>query len=387
MATRRQFIRIFGIGGAVAALGAGGITWAGSRGGMPDSAIAPWQGPTEALTDPRLRAAATAMLAPNPHNMQSWSIRLHGDDRLSLHVDLDRLLPDTDPFGRQILIGQGTFLELFRMAAAAEGWRADMTLLPSGAFPQDRLDDRPVADIRLVRDPALRPDPLFAHHRARRSIKETFDTTRPVDDSKLAIVAAEAGEGFRFQTTGDPARRQVLRDLTQQALVTEIETPRTLKESVDRMRIGPAEVAANPDGIDLLGPMMWWGTRLGFVSKQDILTPGTQAFRVGLDMARDQAQSAMAFGWLVTPDNARRSQLVAGMRYLRLNLAATAAGVAMHPMSQLLQEYPEMTDLQRDFYRTAGVEAPQHVQMLVRFGHAERPGPSPRRPVHAIVAA
>ena len=133
--------------------------------------------------------------------------------------------------------------------------------------------------------------------------------------------------------------------------------------------------------------MMWWGTRLGFVSKQDILTPGTQSFQVGLDMARDQAQSAMAFGWLVTPDNSRRSQLTAGMRYLRLNLAATAAGVAMHPMSQLLQEYPEMTDLQRDFYRTVGVEAPQHVQMLVRFGHADRPGPSPRRPVHAIVAA
>lgn len=387
MTSRRQFIRIIGIGGAVAALGAGGLTWAGSRGGMPESAIAPWQGPGEGLTDPRLRAAAVAMLAPNPHNMQSWTVRLHGDDRLSLHVDLTRLLPDTDPFARQILIGQGTFLELFRMAAAAEGWRAEMTLLPEGAFPPDRLDGRSVADIRLVRDTSLRPDPLFAHHRNRRSIKEVFDTGKPVSDSELAAVAAHAGDGFAFPTTRDPSRRQALRDLAEQALVKEIETPRTLKESVDLMRIGPAEVAANPDGIDLLGPMMWWGSRLGFVSRQDILTPGTQSFQVGLDMARDQAQSAMAFGWLVTPDNSRLSQLTAGMRYLRLNLAATAAGVAMHPMSQLLQEYPEMAELQRDFLDTVGIEKPQHVQMLVRFGHAERPGPSPRRPVHAIVAA
>lgn len=387
MTSRRQFIRIIGIGGAVAALGAGGLTWAGSRGGMPESAIAPWQGPGEGLTDPRLRAAAVAMLAPNPHNLQSWTVRLHGDDRLSLHVDLTRLLPDTDPFGRQILIGQGTFLELFRMAAAAEGWRAEMTLLPEGAFPPDRLDGRPVADIRLVRDTSLRLDPLFAHHRNRRSIKEVFDTGQPVSDSELAAVAAHAGDGFAFPTTRDPSRRQALRDLAEQALAKEIETPRTLKESVDLMRIGPAEVAANPDGIDLLGPMMWWGSRLGFVSRQDILTPGTQSFQVGLDMARDQAQSAMAFGWLVTPDNSRLSQLTAGMRYLRLNLAATAAGVAMHPMSQLLQEYPEMAELQRDFLDTVGIETPQHVQMLVRFGHAERPGPSPRRPVHAIVAA
>ncbi len=385
MTTRRQFIRILGLGGAVATLGAGGITWGASRGGMPDSAIAPWQGPTEAVTDPRLRAAATAMLAPNPHNMQSWAIRLQGEDRLSLHVDLTRLLPDTDPFGRQILIGQGTFLELFRMAAAAEGWRAEISLLPQGAFPDARLDGRPVADIPLVRGQSLRPDPLFVHHRQRRSTKEVFDTSRKVSDADLARVAAEAGDGFHFQTTSAPAQRQALRDLSQQALVTEIETPRTLKESVDRMRTGPAEVAANPDGIDLLGPMMWWGSRLGFVSKQDILTPGTQSFQIGLDMARDQAQSAMAFGWLVSPDNTRLSQLTAGMRYLRLNLAATAAGVAMHPMSQLLQEYPEMAVLQREFYQAVGIEAPQHVQMLVRFGHAEHPAPSPRRPVHAIV--
>jgi len=387
MATRRQFIRIIGVGGAVAALGAGGITWGGSRGAMPDSATAPWQGPSDAITDPRLRAAATAMLAPNPHNMQSWTIRLQGDDRLSLHVDLDRLLPDTDPPGRQVLIGQGTFLELFRMAAAAEGWRAEMVLLPQGPFPATGLDDRPVADIHLVRDPSRRAEPLFTHHRERRSTKEVFDTTRTVRDADLVAVSAAASDGFRFLTTSDPTGTQVLRDLVQRALVLEIETPRTLKESIDRMRIGPAEVAANPDGIDLLGPMMWWGTRLGFVSKQDIATPGTQSFRVGLDMVRDQAQSAMAFGWLVSPDNTRLSQLKAGMQYLRLNLAATAAGVAMHPMSQLLQEYPEMAALQRDFYAAVGVAPPQHVQMLVRFGHADRIGPSPRRPVHAIVTA
>lgn len=385
MPSRRQFIRVIGIGGAVAALGAGGLSWAGNRGEMPASAIAPWKGPTDSLTDPRLRAASVAMLAPNPHNIQPWTLHLIGDDRLALHVDLDRLLRETDPPGRQVLIGQGTFLELFRLAAASEGWRAEMTLLPDGPFPQDRLDERPVATIRMVRDKSLQVDPLFAYHGDRRSNKEPFDTGRPVSDTDLESIAGNAGEGMRFATTQDPTRRQTLRDLAQKALILEVETPRTLKESVDLMRVGPAEVAANPDGIDLLGPMIWWGSRLGMVSKEDIQTPGTQSYQVGIDMVKGQTQTAMAFGWLVTPDNSRMSQLKAGMTYLRLNLAATRAGVAMHPMSQLLQEYPEMTELQQTLLAELDVAAPAHVQMLVRFGHGVPPGPSPRRQVRDIV--
>ena len=146
-------------------------------------------------------------------------------------------------------------------------------------------------------------------------------------------------------------------------------------------------VAADPDGISLLGPMMWWGSRLGFVSREDLRTPGSASFQVGLDMARDQAQTAMAHGWIVTPDNSRESQLRAGFAFVRLGLKAAEQGISMQPMSQLLQEYQEMTDLQRLFLQTVGISAPAHVQMLVRLGHAADPGPSPRRPLDAIMVA
>ncbi|WP_416896620.1 MAG: Acg family FMN-binding oxidoreductase [Minwuia sp.] len=387
MISRRRFIRVIGGAGAAGVLVAGGGFWAGTRGAMPESAVAPWRDPGAGLDDPRLKAAAHAMLAPNPHNIQPWQIRLQGDDALTLHVDLARTLPHTDPPGRQILIGQGTFLELYRMAAAELGYRAEMDLLPDGPFPPNRLDGRAVARIRLVRDASAQKDPLFRFAGQRRSIKEPFDTARPVAPSDLEALKSATRNEAILSTTANPQRVQTFRDLTQQALVLEIETPRTLKESIDLMRIGPAEVAANPDGIDLLGPIMWWGPRLGIVSREDIATPGTQSFQVGLDMASDQAQTAMAHAWLVTRDNSRLSQLKAGMDYLRLNLKAAELGVAMHPMSQLLQEYQEMTDLQAKAVAAMGVEAPAHPQMLVRLGHAERPGPSPRRPVDAIIAA
>ena len=62
--------------------------------------------------------------------------------------------------------------------------------------------------------------------------------------------------------------------------------------------------------------------------------------------------SAMAHAWIITPENDRMSQLVAGRTYVRLNLQATSMGLALHPHSQLLQEYPEMKDLQ-DEYKTS----------------------------------
>ena len=45
------------------------------------------------------------------------------------------------------------------------------------------------------------------------------------------------------------------RELSTKALMIEIETPRTFKESVDLFRIGKREVNANPYGIDFSGPM------------------------------------------------------------------------------------------------------------------------------------
>ncbi|PJK28085.1 Acg family FMN-binding oxidoreductase [Minwuia thermotolerans] len=387
MVSRRKFIRIMGVGGGVAALTAGGGYWAMTRGAMPDSAVAPWRAPGQGIDDPRIRAAAHALLAPNPHNMQPWLLRLEGDNALTLHVDLDRLLPETDPPGRQILIGHGTFLEIYRMAAAESGHRAEIELLPEGSFAPERLDGRPVARLRLVRDPVVIRDPLFAAVGTRRSNKETYDIARPVTDGELAALTGPGLHGARVMGSNDPALRPVLRDLMEAGLRREIETPRTFRESIDLMRLGPEEIARNPDGIELAGPMIWWGTRLGFVSREAIATPGTQSFQIGLDMARDQAQTAMGFAWVVSPDNSRASQIRAGMDYVRLNLQATVSGVALHPMSQLLQEYPEMADLQARLLDALAAEPPAHVQMLVRLGHAAAPGPTPRRPVAAIVRA
>lgn len=381
MTTRRGFVRLIGGGGIAAATG---ILLAGCD-GMPGSAVAPWAGPAPQETDPRRRAASFALLAPNPHNLQSWLIDLRQPDELRLHVDRARLLPATDPFGRQILIGQGTFLELLSIAAAADGYATDIDYFPDGVFAADALDARPVARVRFRRQPGIAVDPLHAQIVHRRSNKEPYEN-RPLDPGHAAALAAvHDARQARLDLVTAADRTARLRDITRDAMMIEMKTLRTLKESIDLTRIGADEIAASPDGIDLHGPMFWWLKRLGLMTPEKAMTPGTMAYQGGIDYALGWANATHAFGMLATPDNSRMSQVTAGRAYVRLNLKATELGVAMHPVSQVLQEYPEMAALQAEFRREAGLAGAETVQMLFRLGYAAPVDPSPRRRVDALL--
>ncbi|HQF31619.1 MAG TPA: twin-arginine translocation pathway signal protein, partial [Hyphomicrobiales bacterium] len=62
------------------------------------------------------------------------------------------------------------------------------------------------------------------------------------------------------------------------------------------------------------------------------------------------------------------------------HLAATLAGLAFHPLSQALEEYPEMAGPYREVHDL--LAPPGHtVQMLVRLGYAPAVAPSPRWPL------
>ncbi|HVE52599.1 MAG TPA: twin-arginine translocation pathway signal protein, partial [Ramlibacter sp.] len=69
-------------------------------------------------------------------------------------------------------------------------------------------------------------------------------------------------------------------------------------------------------------------------------------------------------------------------------LAATAQGLAMQPLSQALQEYPEQAGPYADIHALLQAPAPRHtVQMWARLGYAPAVGPSPRRPLGAFLVA
>lgn len=383
MTSRRKFMAILGGGIIVAAGGIG--TWAATR--DPARAREPWQA-AKALAagtsgDPRIFALSHAILAPNPHNRQPWIAELSTPGEITLYFDTSRRLPETDPFDRQLTIGLGCFVELLAMAAAETGHRADVSLFPDGA-PQPLLDERPVARIRLVADKSVQRDPLFAQVFLRHTNREAYDMRRPVSAQTLDGIAASVRSARMDHATG--AEEVVaLRTLTWDAMEIELRTYRTMKESVDLMRIGKAEIEAYPDGISLGGPLNEGLELLGLMDRQAMLDPDSMVFAEGMKAQKVQFDTAMGFLWLATPGNARSDQIAAGRDYVRMHLAVTEAGLSLQPFSQALQEYEEMAGTYADMRSALGIGENETLQMLVRLGYGPEIKASPRWPLETRI--
>lgn len=369
---RRDFIRVLG-GGAI--LAATGCAPAGSD---PRAA---WNHPGAGEADIRRKALAWAILAPNPHNMQPWIVDLSVPDTITLCIDRTRLLPVTDPFNRQITIGCGAFLELLMMALAAQGQAATAELFPDGE-PQPLLDDRPLFRVRIARA-ATTPDPLFGQVLQRRTNREAYTDT-PVTAAAVAALRASAPEGAIGLTVETaPARVALLRDLVYQGGVIEAHTPAAHQESVARTFIGAGDVAAHPWGISLDNGVMTALNAAGVLTKAKMATPGTVAYDQSLKYLKTGADTAQGFVWLVTPDNSRASQILAGRAYVRANLAAAGQGLAMQPWSQGLQEYATQKPLFDRLHRELA-PAGGRLQMLSRIGYPKTElRPAPRRGLDA----
>ena len=377
---RRKFLKIAGSASVIVA--AGGVGFVATR--TPTGALQPWRDAGSMYSDPMRRALSYAILAPNPHNRQPWVVDLKSDVEAVLTCDLDRLLPTTDPFSRQIVIGLGCFLELFSMAAADQGYRADIRYFPNGE-PGDELDQRPIARLSLTKQDGLVADPLFYRTLDRHTNRNAYDTDRPIGDEVLRRLHDAAADIVRVGTANGGTLLNSLRTLTRDAMWTEIRTPDAYQESIDLMRIGRAEIEANPDGIALGGAFLEALKMAGVLSRQSLADPTSRSYQIGLDMIEDGAMTAMGFVWINTLGNDRRAQIDAGRAYMRVALQAAADRLAMQPMSQALQEYAAMAPYYETVHERLTTQPGERVQMLARLGYAEDTGPAPRWPLETRV--
>ncbi len=370
---RRKLLMLVG-GGTVVAASAGLGSFVTTR--TPHSALAPWSSAGN-YKDPRKRALSYALLAPNPHNRQPWVAELVADTGVVLYRDPSRDLPETDPFDRQLTIGMGCFIELFVQAAAEERLGVDLELFPDGEDAK-----LPVASLN-IRGSAS-PDPLFQQVLNRRTNRDPYDLEKSVSADDIKVITQTSPASVRSAGTSDPVPVETIRDLALEAMILETEIPRTHRESIELMRIGRAEIEANPDGISLGGPMLDALGLLGIITREKAADPKSEAFASTLDLFRNSFGATPAFVWLATKENTRHEQIAAGRAWVRGHLAATTLGLAMQPVSQSLQEYPEMRPHYLRIHDMLS-EGDETIQMLGRLGYGTLKNPAPRWPLESFL--
>ncbi len=361
--SRRKMLALVGGGTVLAATGSA-AAFLSTR--TPHAALAPWDA-AGGYAEPRMRALSYAVLAPNPHNRQPWEVALTGNDTVTIWRDKGRDLPVTDPYGRQLTIGMGCFLEMMAIAAAQTGHGVETDLFPQG-------EAGPVAVCRFVPGAAA-PDPLFAHVMIRRSHKEGFEA-RPLDAGALGPLAP-----FGEVATAS-ARAEAIRAIASDAWMIEASTPDAWQESIDLLRIGKTEINASPDGIDVGGPFMESLAAAGLFTREaasDVTNPGTRA---NIEATADAIAGAPGFVVQTTPGNSRAEQIAAGRAWLRLNLTTAGMGLALRPVSQALQEYPEVAGPYEAIHDLCAPEGGT-VQMVGLLGYGALTPRTPRWPLEA----
>lgn len=344
--------------------------------------IKPGEVPFSAIADVRCRVLPYALLAPSLYNTQPWRVEFRGRNRILLFADKKRLLTHCDPTARQAVISHGAFLENLDLAAKAFGYRADIEFFPGGWPGMNLPLDSPVASVDLEPDPRVIRDPLFDRIPARHTNRRVFQRKQVPVPLAGDLTAAYDFTYVPLGYTGDPDLIASIADLVSSAKERELADLERLRETLKCFRFTEREIRASRDGFGLV--QSGYGFLLRFLMERLILSrkraerPDSSFPGMVVKSTGNQARSAGGFAWLSTKENYRLDQIRTGRAFQRIHLRATALGLALQPMSQILEGYPEVADLRRDLFECLGMPETHTVQMLFRVGYAS-PVPACRK--------
>ncbi|AGL18242.1 nitroreductase family protein [Actinoplanes sp. N902-109] len=306
--------------------------------------------------DDLLRAASAAVRAPSLHNSQPWRLRLTGGG-IDILADRARQLAIADSTGWAVRLACGAATFNARMALAAAGRPAVVTLRPSGELIA-RLTPAP------PRPPAEEEAELAD------AVPRRFSNRRPFSPEPVpSAVRVRLIEAARAES----ARLTLLVGTT--ALTAFGEIARSADRVLRRNPAYQAEMAgwthadAAPDGVPVTA-----GAPIA--EPQDLLPQRRYTERRRTPGRDFEPEPLVAV--LGTTGDLPIDQIVAGQALQRVLLTATAEGLATSMLSQPV-EVPAARDQLRRSLRTG---VPQ-IALRIGWGGPGRPGP--RRPVADVL--
>lgn len=326
------------------------------------------------FNDPRIQLASHGLLAANGHNMQPWKIKLAADQNVFyLYADHERLTKEVDPFARQTMITQGTFLEYVRIAGEKLGYATDIALFPEGEYDEQNLVEsmmnKPIAKITLVKKEPVN-NPLYEFIFLQDTNRAAYQELQLTFDQINQLQATNTDDNITIKFFQDEENLRKLGHYAIEGAKIESGIHRINVETEKIFRSNEYEKNKYRYGFSVEGQ----GTT-GIMKHimQGLLTliPSLNNEKASADLYVKFTQTAVentpAYAMMITKDNSRIQQVKSGMLYSRLTLKAHSLGLVMQPVSQVLEEYPEMEEQYGNIHSEYAPEG-STIQMFIRLG-------------------
>ncbi|MCA9700893.1 MAG: hypothetical protein KC431_25425 [Myxococcales bacterium] len=324
--------------------------------------------PPPGLSPALYESLRLASLAPSGHNAQPWYVRVKGD-RLTISKDAACELPAVDPDNRELAISIGAFVETFVLAAGAQGLAAEVKVV--GADTQ--ADEY----VRIALSPATVSGYQTARIEQRRTLRKGHND-RSLDPA-MVTVATGPLESFSVIPAASPRGRR-LREITYEANRQQIQRDDAQRELAAWMRFDDESIRRLRDGLTPASmELSKTASRVvGRYDQDEVMSP---RFRKR-SLAVVEEQLASFGAWLVVTGADDLAGLIeTGRQWQRSALLMREFGLALHPMSQALEELPWRDELASELGLAV---APQMLARLSAVDDYAAPV-SPRRPVSWFV--
>lgn len=316
-----------------------------------------------------------ACLAPSGHNTQPWFVKYLEPYHWIICNDKSRWLPGVDPTQRETILSIGAFIQNLEYAANNLGFDSHFTLLAT------TNQDENIVEVKLNKTGKISHFDV-EQIRQRRTVRSNYltDVLKKEDVAYLANNEAD----FIYSIPNTAKEYQWLNEQTIEANRIQTYRDAAQNELANWIRFSSKDAAQHLDGLTLAGMEIEgipsWYLR-NFYGKKDVMKNGFR--EKSIDSAREQV--AKSAGWLLitSKDHSVTTLLETGKRLQRLLLKIRQRNIAIHPMTQILEEASVGSLLNQSI----GISEP--VQFILRTGYlkAYPPPVSLRRHVDWFVRA
>ncbi len=318
------------------------------------------------------RILSGASLAPSGHNTQPWDVKIISENEWVIGWDKSRALPAVDPHNRELMLSIGAFCGALKISAKNEGLDARMAVTAKNPFSADL--------VKITFRESESSDYYMEALRKRRTVKKGL-LSQPINNADISYITSGTGTKIctfnRGSREGDFIEAAVLESNKIQAARGDAQAELAEWIRWSRKDVMKHMNGLSPAGMEIGGFGGWYVSH--FFDREDVMSLSFREQTV--DMVENFLSS---YGtWIIITSDREdcKSLIDAGEGFLKLGINSWRKKIALHPMTQPLEEAGFSGNLKKNI----GIE--ENIQFILRAGYVEEyPLPvSVRMPVERII--